>query len=129
GGHFLAGPNDPDHLGAHALNGDVEGLEYARSKSFLLAQEAKEDVLGTDVVVLEDSGLLLGEDDHLASPFGEALKHGCALLSVGNYGGDVTRSFPLDRHIRRSPERCQISTTRSAESTNASATTFALHEA
>jgi hypothetical protein len=25
--------------------------------------------------VLEDAGLLLGEDDHLPGPFGEALKH------------------------------------------------------
>jgi hypothetical protein len=32
-------------------------------------------VLGADVVVLEDAGFLLGEDYHLASPFGETLKH------------------------------------------------------
>jgi hypothetical protein len=46
-------------------------------------------VLGADVVVLEDAGLLLGEDDHLPGPFGEALKHCDAYLSgnvraVGN---------------------------------------------
>jgi hypothetical protein len=35
--------------------------------------------------VLEDAGLLLGEDDHLPGPFGEALKH-CSCLSVGNNG-------------------------------------------
>ena len=31
GGHFLARADDANHLGAHALHGDVEGLEYARS--------------------------------------------------------------------------------------------------
>jgi hypothetical protein len=35
--------------------------------------------------VLEDAGLLLGEDDHLPGPFGEALKH-CSCLSVGITG-------------------------------------------
>jgi hypothetical protein len=43
-------------------------------------------VLGADVVVLEDAGLLLSEDDHLPGPFGEALKHG-SCLSVGFVGG------------------------------------------
>ena len=94
GGHFLAGPDDADHLGAHALDGDVEGLEYARSKSLLLAQEAKEDVLGTDVVVLENAGLLLGEDDHLPGPFGEALKH--AVLSY--LSGTTGAALPVLSH-------------------------------
>jgi hypothetical protein len=31
--------------------------------------------------VLEDAGLLLGEDDHLPGPFGETLKHCIAYLS------------------------------------------------
>jgi hypothetical protein len=30
--------------------------------------------------VLENAGLLLSEDDHLAGPFGEALEHGVILL-------------------------------------------------
>jgi hypothetical protein len=46
-------------------------------------------VLGADVVVLEDAGLLLGEDDHLSGPFGEALKHCCSLLS-----GATRRAVP-----------------------------------
>ena len=51
-------------------------------------------MLGADVVVLEDAGLLLGEDDHLPGPFGEALKHGCSLLSGGT-GRSVTRLLSL----------------------------------
>jgi hypothetical protein len=43
--------------------------------------------------VLEDAGLLLGEDDHLPGPFGEALKHG-SCLSVGNLGASVARLLP-----------------------------------
>jgi hypothetical protein len=44
--------------------------------------------------VLEDAGLLLGEDDHLPGPFGEALKH-CKCLSVGErQGGGFPVFFP-----------------------------------
>ena len=126
-GHFLAGTHDADHLGANALDGDVEGLEYARSKTLLLAQQAKEDVLGTDVIVLEDAGLLLGEDYDLPGPFGEALKHAVLSYLSGNYGGGVTRSFSLDRQIRRSPERWRKTPTRPDNSTNAPRCRFRLH--
>jgi hypothetical protein len=44
--------------------------------------------------VLEDSGLLLGEDDHLASPFGEALKH--AVLSY--LSGTTGAALPVLSH-------------------------------
>jgi hypothetical protein len=54
--------------------------------------------------VLEDAGLLLGEDDHLPGPFGEALKH-CSCLSVGNVGAVLPCLSLLDRHVRRSDER------------------------
>jgi hypothetical protein len=39
--------------------------------------------------VLEDSGLLLGEDDHLASPFGEALKHAVLSYLSGTTGATL----------------------------------------
>jgi hypothetical protein len=90
GGDLLAGPDDADHLGADALHGDVERLEDARGESLLLAQQAEEDVLSADVVVLENPGLLLGEDDHLASPFGEALKHAVLSYLSGTAGAALT---------------------------------------
>src|SRR4051794_22361028 len=75
GGDLLAAAHDADDLSAHALHGDVERLEDARGETLLLTKEPEQDVLGSDVVVLEDSGLLLGEDDHLAGAFCKALKH------------------------------------------------------
>jgi hypothetical protein len=129
GGDLLAGADDPDHLGADALHGDVERLEDARSETLLLAQQAEKDVLCTDVVVLENSGLLLGEDDDLPGPFREALKHAVLSYLSGNYGGGVTRSFPLDRHIRRSRERWRLVPTRLDDSTNGPDGGFALHVA
>ena len=76
GGHFFAGTDDADNLGANALHGDVQGLEYACGKALLLSEETEEDVLGPDVVVLERPRLLLGEDDHLTCSLCESLEHG-----------------------------------------------------
>ena len=63
---LVALADDARHLGAHLLDGDVEALEHARGEPFLLAQQAEQDVLGADVVVLEGAGLVLGEDDDLS---------------------------------------------------------------
>ena len=76
GGDLLAGADDPHHLRAHALDGDVEALQHARGQALLLAQQPEKDVLGTDVVVLERPRLLLRENDHLPGPFCESLEHG-----------------------------------------------------
>src|SRR6185436_2198175 len=59
GGDLLARAHDADDLGADALNGDVQALEDASGEALLLAEEAEQDVLGADVVVLEGSGFLL----------------------------------------------------------------------
>ena len=105
GGDLLAGADDADDLGADALHGDVERLEHARGETLLLAEQAEQDVLGADVVVLEDAGLLLGEDDHLAGPFGEALEHCCGLFCRVLRGRAVPEStFPLHRHLRQRDE-------------------------
>src|SRR6185503_14100325 len=123
------GPDDANHLRAHALHGDVEGLEDAGSQALLLAQQSEQDVLGADVIVLENPGLLLGEDYDLPGPFGEALKHAVLSYLSGNYEGGVTRSFPLDRHIREPPEGRTRTPSRWENSTNAFMRGFALHEA
>src|SRR5215210_293568 len=94
GGDLLARAHDADHLGADALHRDVEALEDAGGKPLLFAKQAEQDVLGADVIVLENPGLLLGEDDHLASPFGEALKHAVLSYLSGTAGAVLTRSFP-----------------------------------
>ena len=75
GGDLFAGADDADDLCAYALHRDVERLEDASRKALLLAQQAEQDVLGADVVVLERPRLLLGEDYDLSGPFCESLKH------------------------------------------------------
>jgi hypothetical protein len=42
--------------------------------------QAQEDVLGADVVVVEHPGLFLGQDDHPAGSVGEPFEHLLLLL-------------------------------------------------
>ncbi len=84
GGDLLARADDPHDLGAHPLDGDVERLEHAGREPLLLAQQAEQDVLGADVVVLERAGLFLGEDDHLAGSLGESLEHVSFFVAVSD---------------------------------------------
>ena len=105
GGDLLAGADDAHDLRADALDGDVEALEHASCQALLLAQEAEQDVLGADVVVLERPRLLLGEDDHLAGSLCESLEHGCDVPSL--LGGEAAgwsrgmRTLPLAHVIGR----------------------------
>ena len=41
---------------------------------FLFAQQAKQEMLGTDVAVMGPLGLVLGECEYLLGPFGEPLE-------------------------------------------------------
>jgi hypothetical protein len=66
--------DDPCDLRPHFLHRDVERLEYPRREALFLAKQPEQDVLGADVVVLERPGLVLCEDDDLASPFSEAFE-------------------------------------------------------
>ena len=75
GGDLLAGADDPDDLGADALDGDVQRLEDAGGEPLLLAQQPEQDVLGADVVVLERARFFLREDHYLAGPLCESLEH------------------------------------------------------
>ena len=75
GGDFLARSDDADDLGAHLLHGDLEALEHAGGEALFLTQQAEQDVLGADVVVLERAGLFLGQHDDLTGAFGEAFEH------------------------------------------------------
>ena len=66
--------DDARDLGADLLDRDVEGLEHARGEAFLFAQQAEQDVLRADVVVLERPSLVLRENDDLPGPFGESFE-------------------------------------------------------
>ena len=58
----------------------LEALQHAGRKALLLAEQAKQDVLGADVVVLEGPRLFLGQYDHLAGALGEAFEHRASIL-------------------------------------------------
>ena len=73
-GHLFAGPDDPDDLRPDLLHRDLKPLEDPCRETFFFAQQAEEDVLGPDVIVLEGTRLFLGQDDDLARPLGEPLK-------------------------------------------------------
>src|SRR5207245_2787676 len=81
-GAAAALPDAARDLGAHLLDRDVERLEQARGKAFLLAEQAEQDVLRADVVVLERARLVLCEDYDLTSPFREAFEQPSAPLSL-----------------------------------------------
>ena len=83
GRHLVALADDPGDLRADLLDGDVERLEDAGRKPFLLAQKAEQDVLGADVVVLERARLILGQNDHLAGSFRETFEHVFPLSASG----------------------------------------------
>jgi hypothetical protein len=67
--------DDPRHLKVYLLDRDVEGVEGSGSDPIPFAEEAEQDVLSADVVVLEEAGLVLGQDDDLAGSLGETLEH------------------------------------------------------
>ena len=60
---------------ADALQRDPEGLQGLGGHALALVDEAEEDVLGADVVVVEHPGLFLGQDDNTPRSVGEPLEH------------------------------------------------------
>ena len=103
GRDLVALADDAGHLGAHLLDGDVELLEHARGKALLLAQQAEQDVLRADVVVLQRPCFVLREDDDLPGPFRESLEHRSfdppfrivsGVPVIGCSGSKVNPSYP-----------------------------------
>ena len=94
GGDLLAGADDPHHLGADALDGDVERLEDAGGQALLLAQQPEQDVLGADVVVLERARLFLGQDDDLTGSLCESLEQKASLPGQTRFGSRSTGRRP-----------------------------------
>jgi hypothetical protein len=82
-GDLVALADDPSDLGTHLFDRDVERLQHACGETLLFAQQAEEDVFGADVVVLQGAGLVLSEDDDLASSLGEAFEQLASFPLVG----------------------------------------------
>ena len=60
---------------ADGLQRDAERLERLGGDAFALVDQAEQDVLGADVVVVEHPGLFLGQDDNPPGAVGEPLEH------------------------------------------------------
>ena len=60
---------------AHGLERDAERLERLRGDALTLVDEPEQDVLGADVVVVEEASLLLSQHDHPTGSVGEAFEH------------------------------------------------------
>src|SRR4029078_3910749 len=82
GGDLVTLTDDAGDLRPDLLDRDVERLEHARGKPLLLAQQPEQDVLRTDVVVLQCPRLVLRENHDLTSPFGESLEQPSPPLSA-----------------------------------------------
>ena len=63
-------------LAAHGLERDAERLERLGGDALALVDQPEQDVLGADVVVVEQARFLLRQDDHPAGPVGEAFEQG-----------------------------------------------------
>ncbi len=67
--------DDLHDLGTDRLEIDAHRLEAPGRHALALVDQAQQDVLGADVVVVEEARLLLSEDDDPAGPVGESLEH------------------------------------------------------
>ncbi len=74
-GGLRALTDDLDDLLAHRFEADAEALETAGGDTFALVDQTEEDVLGSDVVVVEEPRFFLREHHHSPGPVGEPFKH------------------------------------------------------
>src|SRR5690625_7251786 len=86
---LLPTTNDLLDLLTYRVERDAKGFQRLGSYPIALVNEAQQNVLGANVVVIEQPGFFLGEDNHPAGPVGEPLEHGTLLLSAG-----YRQSFP-----------------------------------
>ena len=63
------------HFRPHRVERDAEGGERLCRNPFALAHQPEQDVLGADVVVVEEPRFLLREHHRVAGSVGEALEH------------------------------------------------------
>jgi 3-methylfumaryl-CoA hydratase len=72
---LLAPADDLLDLLAHGVQADPQRFEGLRRDALALADEAEQDVLGTDVIVMERPGFFFCQDDGPSRPVGKPLKH------------------------------------------------------
>lgn len=74
-GRLLTLADDLFDLAAHTFEGDTQRLERLRRHTLTLVDEAEEDVLRADVVVVEHPGLFLSQDNDAPRAIGEPFEH------------------------------------------------------
>ena len=72
---LLALADDVLDLLTHGVERDAERLQRLGRDALALVDQAEQDVLGPDVVVVEHPRLFLGEDDHTTGTVSESLEH------------------------------------------------------
>ncbi len=92
GRRLLSLADDLLDLAAHAFERDSQRLERLRGHALTLVDEAQEDVLRADVVVVEHPGFFLSQDDDAPRAIGEPFEHRTPSHSPA--GGSGTRICP-----------------------------------
>jgi hypothetical protein len=75
GRHLLALADDLLDLLPHCLQADAKRLQDFRGHALTLMDQAQQDVLGADVVVVQHPGLFLRQHHNPPRPIGKLLKH------------------------------------------------------
>src|ERR1051326_5885663 len=75
GRRLLALADDLLDLLPDRVQADPQRLQRLGRYTFTLMDEAEQDVLGADVVVIEHPGFFLRQDNHPPRPVGKPLKH------------------------------------------------------
>jgi hypothetical protein len=73
--------DDARHLTADVAHAHAERFKRAGRDAVFLPEQSEQDVLRTDEVVAERSGLVLREHDDLPGGFGEAFEHAASLAA------------------------------------------------
>ena len=71
GGSTVAAPDDELHSGAHLVQLHTKVRKHLGGYAIALADEPEQQVLGTDVVVVESLGFFLRQRQHAPSSFRE----------------------------------------------------------
>jgi hypothetical protein len=109
-GGLLARPHDVNDLLTDPIDRDAEGVEDMGGGALVLSQQPEQDVLGTDVIVLQRPRLFLGENDDPPGALCEFLEQGLSIPPLG--AGDNTATMRNDVRDRpllaRRPQRLEL---------------------
>ena len=75
GGRLLSLTDDLHDLVAHRSEIDIEALQSLGCYSLTLVEQAEQNMLGADVIMVEKPRFLLGQNNNPASPICEPFKH------------------------------------------------------